>query len=88
MQKDYLNVLLHFSDLAPIQIYNHAYNPVGIYFKKTVYKLTWHKLYFTQQQRTENSGLVFKCYSSYKIIVRYIKSPASCRISGIFSVQT
>jgi hypothetical protein len=28
-----LNILLYiFSDLAPIQIHNHAYNPVDIYF--------------------------------------------------------
>jgi hypothetical protein len=48
-----------FSDLLPIQIHNHAYSLVGIYFEKTEYKHQWHKLYLTQQQRTDNS-LVFK----------------------------
>jgi hypothetical protein len=58
--KNSLNVLFHFSDLAPIEIYNNAYNPVGIYFEKTGHKHKRHKLYFTQQQRTDNNGLVFK----------------------------
>jgi hypothetical protein len=34
----YLNMLLQFSDLAPIQIHNHAYILVGIYSQKTRYK--------------------------------------------------
>jgi len=54
-------MLLHFSDLAPTQIHNHAYNLVGMYFEKPGYRHKWYKLYFTQQQRTDNNGLVFKC---------------------------
>jgi hypothetical protein len=61
-------MLLHFTDSAPVQIYNHAYNPVGIYYEKTRYKHKWFKLYFTQQQITD---LVFKCIL-HKIIMRYI----------------
>jgi hypothetical protein len=34
------------------------YNPVGIYSEKTGYMHKWHKLYFTQQQRTE---IVMRC---------------------------
>jgi hypothetical protein len=69
-----------YSDLPPIQIHNHAYNQVGIYFKKTGYKHKWHKLYFTQHQRTDNNGLVFKCYTLHKIVVRYTdtNNSASC----------
>jgi hypothetical protein len=37
-------MLLHLSDLAPIQIHNHAYNPVGIYSDESVYKHKWQKL--------------------------------------------
>jgi hypothetical protein len=81
------NILLHFSDLTPIKIHNHAYNPVGIYFEKTGYKHTRCKLYFTQQQRTDNSGLVFKCCILHKIIVRYIKISAGCRISGLLAIR-
>jgi hypothetical protein len=65
-----LNMLSHFSDFAPIQIHNHAYDLVGIYFEKTGYKHKWHKLYFTQQQRTNNNVPVFKCVL-HKIVVRY-----------------
>jgi hypothetical protein len=79
--------LLHFLDLAPIQIHHHVYNLVGIYFEKTGYKHKWHKFYFTQQQRTDNNGLAFKCCILHKIIVIYIKNSASCRISGVFAVQ-
>jgi hypothetical protein len=65
-------MLLHFSDLAPTQIHNHAYSPVGIYFERTVYKHKWHKFYFTLQQTTDNNGLVLKCCILHKIIVTYI----------------
>jgi hypothetical protein len=51
-----LKTLLHFSDLAPIQIHNHTYSSVRIYFENTVYK---RKLYFTQQKRTDNTVLYF-----------------------------
>jgi hypothetical protein len=54
-------MLLHFSDLANIQIHNYVYSPVGNYFEKTGYKHKCHKLYFTQQQRTDNNALVFNC---------------------------
>jgi hypothetical protein len=81
-------VLLYifFSDLAPIKIHNHVYSLVGIYFERTGYKHKWPKLYFTQQQRTDNNGLVFKCIVN-KIIVRYIKNSASCRISGLPAIR-
>jgi hypothetical protein len=65
-------MLLHFSDLAPIQIRNHAYDLVGIYSEKSEYKHKWHKLYFTQQQRNDNNSLVFKYCTLHKIIVIYI----------------
>jgi hypothetical protein len=68
-----LNMLLHFSDLAPIQIHYHAYNLDGIYSEKTGYRHKWHKLYFTQLQATDKNGLVFKCCILHKIIVSYIK---------------
>jgi hypothetical protein len=70
-----------FSHLAPIQIHNHAYNLVGVYFVKTGYKHKWHKLYFTQQQGTKNNGLPFT------IIVKYVKNSATWRISGVFAVR-
>jgi hypothetical protein len=73
---------LHFLDLAPIQTHNHAYNLVFIYSEKTGYKHKWHKLYFKQQQTTENNGIVFKCCILHKTTVMciYIKNSASCRI--------
>jgi hypothetical protein len=37
-----------------------------------------------QQQRTD-IGLVFKCCILHKIIVRYIKSFARCRLSGLYT---
>jgi hypothetical protein len=45
------------SDSAYIQIHNHVYNLVGIYFEKTGYKHKRHKSYFTQQQSTDNNDL-------------------------------
>jgi hypothetical protein len=74
-------------DLALIQICNLAYNLVGIYLEKTGCKHKWHKLYFTQQKRTDNNSPVFKCCILHKIIARYIKNSASSRISRLFSVQ-
>jgi hypothetical protein len=47
----------------------------------------WHKLYFTQQQRTVNKGLVFTYCILYKFIVRYIKNFASWTIFELFAVQ-
>jgi hypothetical protein len=76
-----------FSDLAPIHIHNHAYNPAGVYFEKTGYNHKWRELCVTQQQRTDSSGLVFKCCILHKIIVTCIKNSASCRISGLFAVR-
>jgi hypothetical protein len=71
-------MLLHFSDLAPIQIHNHAYSPVGIHSEKTGYKHKWHKwhkLYFTQQQRTETTALYLKVVLYIiNIITRYVKN--------------
>jgi hypothetical protein len=72
-----VGLLLHCSDSASIQIHNQAYNLVGIHSEKTGCK---HKLYFTQQQRTENNGLVFKCCVLHKIIM-------SCRISRLFAIR-
>jgi hypothetical protein len=66
-------MLLHFLDLAPIQMHIHACNLVGICFEESGYKHKWHKLYFTQQQRTDNNGLVFKCCILRKIVMRYMK---------------
>jgi hypothetical protein len=66
-----LNILVHSSDLTPIQIHNHAYNLVGIYSEKTGYKHKWYKLHFTQQQITDNNGPVFKCCKLF-----YIKLPS------------
>jgi hypothetical protein len=63
------NIITFYSDLPRKQIHDHSYSPVGICFEKT-----GHKLYFTQQQRTDNSGIVFKCIL-LKIMVRYIKIP-------------
>jgi hypothetical protein len=63
---------LHFLDLAPIQTHNHAYNLFFIYSEKTGYKHKWHKLYFKQQQTTENNGIVFKCCILHKTTVVYI----------------
>jgi len=34
---------------------------VAIYFEETGYKRKWHKLYFAQQQRTDNNDPAFKC---------------------------
>jgi hypothetical protein len=62
-------MLLHLSDLAPVQIHNHAYDSVGIYAEKTGNTHKWNKLYFTQQQRIDN-GLVFKCCIWHKIVVK------------------
>jgi hypothetical protein len=39
-----------------------------------------------QQQRTDDSGLVFKCCILHKIIVTYIKSFTSFRISRLFTI--
>jgi hypothetical protein len=68
-------MLLHFSDLAPIKIHNHVYNMASICFEKNGDKHKWHELYFTQRQRTDNNGLVFKYCILHKIIVIYIKLP-------------
>jgi hypothetical protein len=54
MKKTALNILF-VSDLLPTHTHNHAYNLVAIYFEKTVNKHKWHKLYFTQLQRTDNN---------------------------------
>jgi hypothetical protein len=62
-----------------MQIHNHAYNPVDIY---GTYKHKWHKLYFKQQQTTDNNGLVLKCCILHNIPVRYITNSSSCRTSG------
>jgi hypothetical protein len=47
------HIITFFSGLTPVEIHrpNHAYNLVGVYFKKTDYKHRWKKSYFTQQQR-------------------------------------
>jgi hypothetical protein len=73
VKKLFKHIITFFSDLARIQIHNHAYNLVGIYFEKAEYKHNWHKLYFTQQQRTGINVLVFKCCILNKIILRYNK---------------
>jgi hypothetical protein len=57
------HIIAFLSDSAPIQIHN-VYIPGRIYSEKTGYKHKWHKLYFTQQQRTNKNGPVFKCTSS------------------------
>jgi hypothetical protein len=44
-------------------------------------------LYFTQQKRTDNNDLVFKCCILHKIVVGYITNSASCRISELFAVR-
>jgi hypothetical protein len=62
IKKKNLNIL-HFSDLAPIQIHNHVYSPADVYSEKAGYKYKWHKLHFTQQQRT----------TMYLNVVSYIK---------------
>jgi hypothetical protein len=82
VKKNPKNIITFFSDSAPIQIHTHAYNPVAINFEKNGHKHKWHKLYFTQQQRTDNNGLVFKCCILHKIISRDIKHFTSFRISG------
>jgi hypothetical protein len=56
------------------------------YFEEIGYKHKWQKLYFTQHQRTDSNGLVFKLCILHKIIARYIKSSACCRISGLFAI--
>jgi hypothetical protein len=58
---------------------------VTLHCGKTGYK--WHNFYFTQQHRTNNNDLIFKCCILYKIIVSYIKNSASCKIVGVFAVQ-
>jgi hypothetical protein len=102
--KKSLNILLLSSDLAPIQIRNHAYSLIGIYSEKTGYKHKWHK-YFTHPQRTDINGLVFKCFTLHKrsrvssgsTVSDYglydraigIRSPAGAKdFSSILCVQT
>jgi hypothetical protein len=80
-----LNILLIYSDLAPVQIHNHAHNPVGIYLKNWV-QHKWHKLYFTQQRWTDNNSLVFKCIL-HNIIMRYTNNFTSYIISRLFAVR-
>jgi hypothetical protein len=64
---------IFFFGLAPTQVHTHAYSLVGIYFERTGYEHKWHKLHFTQQQRTDNYGLVFKYCIFHEIIARYNK---------------
>jgi hypothetical protein len=80
------HIFIYFLVLACIQIHNHAYYLVGIYFEKTGYKHKWHKLHFTEQQRTDNNGLVFKCCILLKMIVKYNKNSTSYIISRLFTI--
>jgi hypothetical protein len=74
-EKNSSNIITFYSDLPRKQVHDHAYSPVGIYFEKIGHKHKWHKLYFTQHQRTDNNGIVFKCCILLKITAIYIKIP-------------
>jgi hypothetical protein len=55
--------------------------------RKLATSTRWHELYFTQRQRTDNTGPAFKCCILHTIIIRYINNSSSCRFSGLSAVR-
>jgi hypothetical protein len=68
------NIITFFGPSAYTNPYSCSIRLAFFFFEKTGYKHKWYKLYFRQEQITNNNGLVFKCCILHNIIMRYIKN--------------